>query len=292
MSATSSRSWHAGAGLLVVWCALFMMVRSEYAQEAPEAQTQKLPYGIDRANVPDAVAKVKSGQYLAVHVDLIARAHAEEAIPALKEQFGRVQDSLLKAKIAAALVRLGDKDDSYWDFLVKEAKVALDSDAPSFAAYDSEGKALGGPSQEFETWLKTHNPSEDIDSAAGDSSYMLPALVTLLAWSEDPRSIPYLRQGLSSPNYMIQIAAANGLAELGDENSIPLIISACQKAPKEVAGVIAESLVYFDNDAAQKAVDRYVPKDTAKIDRDDKASGKKPKPLTAPLYDTSASRQP
>ena len=82
------------------------------------------------ANVPDAIAKVKSGEFGRGHVDLITRAGAVEAIPSLKEQFVRVQDPLLKPKIAAALVRLGDKDDTYWDFLVKLATPRLGKRCP------------------------------------------------------------------------------------------------------------------------------------------------------------------
>jgi hypothetical protein len=74
-----------------------------------------LPHALDRANVADAIARVKSGQFSGVQVDLIARAQAVKAIPALKEQFTKVQDPLLKEKVAAALVRLGDQDESYWD---------------------------------------------------------------------------------------------------------------------------------------------------------------------------------
>ena len=257
-------------------------------QQLQQAQSGKLPYGVDRANVPDAIAKVKSGEFFGVHVDLIANAGAVEAIPVLEEQFRRVQDPRLKDKIAAALVRLGDKDDIYWDFLVKEARVALESDAPNFVSFDDRGKAVGGPSPEFEMWIKRHGGSADDSAAAEDSIYFLPGRVILLGWSRDPRAVLYLRQGLSSPNYMIEIAAAKGLAEIGDENSIPLIINACQKAPKEVAEAMAESLVYFDDDAAQSAVDRFIDKESAKIYRDDKASGRKTKPLTAPLYDSSA----
>jgi hypothetical protein len=100
--------------------------------------------------VPDAIAKVKSGEFAAVHVDMIATAHAVEAIPILKQQFVRVKDDpLLKAKIAAALVRLGDKDHTYWDFLAKVATPALQSDAPEFMSYDSQGKAIPAPSPEF-----------------------------------------------------------------------------------------------------------------------------------------------
>jgi len=256
-------------------------------QQLQQAQSGKLPYAIDRASIPDAVARVKSGDFDGMHVDLIARAGAAEATPALEEQFSRVQDPLLKRKIAAGLVRLGEKDDTYWEFLLKEAKVAIDSDAPNFMSYDSAGKATGGPSPEFEAWLKSRG-AVDIDSAAQDSIYWSPGRVILLGWSRDPRAVPYLRQALSSPNYMIEIAAAKGLAEIGDENSIPLIINACQKAPKEVAEAMAESLVYFDDEAAQSAVDRFIDKESAKIYRDDKASGRKTKPLTAPLYDSSA----
>jgi hypothetical protein len=42
--------------------------------------------------VPDAIAKVKSGEFAAVHVDMIANAGAVEAIPILKQQFVSVED--------------------------------------------------------------------------------------------------------------------------------------------------------------------------------------------------------
>jgi hypothetical protein len=96
---------------LLLICAL--LTSAAYGQ-AQQSQPETLAYGADKANVPDAIAKVKSGDFLAIHVDLITWAGAVEAIPSLKEQFVRVQDPLLKAKVAAALVRLGDKDDTYW----------------------------------------------------------------------------------------------------------------------------------------------------------------------------------
>lgn len=68
---------------------------------------------------------------------------------------------------------------------------------------------------------------------------------------------------------------ASGLAELQDKDSIALIIEACERAPAEAARVIAESLVYFDDPDAQRAVDQYIPKERAKILRDAKAHGKK-----------------
>jgi hypothetical protein len=142
--------------ILCLWVFGVLLTNNAYSQDG-QSQLEKPAYAVDRANVPDAIAKVKSGEFALVHVDMIARADAVEAIPILKEQFVRVQDPLLKAKIAAALLRLGDKDDASWDFLVKQDKPAWESDAPEFMAYDSQGKAIPGASPEFAAWVKTHN---------------------------------------------------------------------------------------------------------------------------------------
>jgi len=44
------------------------------------------------------------------------------------------------------------------------------------------------------------------------------------------------------------------------------------------------ALVYFDDNAAQNAVDQFIPKDRAKAFRDAKTHGQV-KPLSSPLYD-------
>ncbi len=250
-------------------------ILSAFCEE--QNQPNKLAYAADRANVPDAIAKVKSGDFALVHVEMIAEAGAVEAIPILKEQFLRSQDPFVKAKIASALVRLGDKDDIYRDFLVKQATPALESDAPDFMNFDPQAKTGAGPSPEFIAWAKAHNvpPNGPDGTAAEDAMYWFPGKVMLLGSTGDRRAIPLLRQALLSPNHMIEIAAANGLAEIQDEDSIPLIIEACKKAPAAVAGLIAESLIYFDDTEAKSAVDTYVPKDRAKILREARAQGKK-----------------
>ena len=127
----------------LLWCGF--VAGAVCTQEKP-SQPEKLAYGVDRANVPDAIAKVKSGQFELVHVDLIARANATEAIPILKEQFNRVDDQVVKAKIAAALVRMREKDDIYWNFVVEFANPALQSDVPDYNGYDQQGKAVPNPS--------------------------------------------------------------------------------------------------------------------------------------------------
>lgn len=257
-----------------------LLGRTASGQEV-QSQAEKLAYGVDRANVPDAIAKVRSGEFGAIHVDLIVRAGAVKAIPVLKEQFALVQDPLLRAKIAAGLVRLGNTDNIYWDFLVKYAKPAVESDFPGFSSNGSQGKAPAEASPEFQAWLKAHNLTpKEVEEVS-----QFPVRLVLLGWSRDPRAVPFLHQALSSPNPITQIIAATGLAEVGDKSSIPWIIDACRKSPAN-AEAIAQALVYFDDNEAQNAVDEFIPKDIAKIYRDAKAHGKT-KPLSPPLYDKS-----
>jgi hypothetical protein len=257
--------------LLVLFVLLTALV---YGQQS---QTNTPASAADKADVADAIAKVKSGNFLLVHVDMIAKADAVEAIPALKEQFGRSNDPLIKGKIAGTLVRLGDKDNIYWDFLVKQATLAVESDAPDFMNLDPQAKTGAGPSPEFIAWAKAHNvpPNGPNGTAAEDAMIWFPGKLMLLGLTGDRRAVPLLRQALLSPNHMIEIAAANGLAEIQDKESIPLIIEACKKAPPAAAAPIAESLVYFDDAEAQSAVDTYVSKESAKILREAKAGGKK-----------------
>jgi len=258
--------------LLLICCAF--LVSSTYGQ-TDQAQPRRIS-GTDKASVAKAIAKVKSGDFLGEDLDLVRRARAVEAIPDLEAQFARTQDPQDKANIAGTLVWLGDKDTSYWDFLVKLVAPVLESDAPDFVSYDAQGKSLPGPSPEFVAWAKAHNvpPNGPAGNAAENAVYWFPGKVAVLGSTGDPRSIPLLRQALSSSNHMVEIVAAQALAELQDKESIPTIIEACKRAPAEAAELIADSLVYFDDPDAQNAVDRYVPKDRAKILRDAKAQGK------------------
>jgi hypothetical protein len=242
----------------------------------PQPQPDKYAYAADPGNVPDAIAKVKSGDFLGVHVEMIVAARAVDAIPVLKDQFLRSQDSLDKAHIASALVRLGEKDDTYWEFLVTAATPEIDGEVPDLFSYDAQGRpALGaGPAPEMVAWAKSHGVSLERDPIEVMGSIMGP--IKYLAMTGDRRAIPLLRRALLSPNYMIENQAALGLAEAQDVDSIPLIIMACKRAPAEPAGLIAISLIYFDDAKAQSAADRYVPKDMAKIYREARAAGKTP----------------
>ena len=140
--------------LLVACCVLLAHgIYGQTVQTQPGARI----YEANKANVEAAIARVKSGDFTGGDVDMIGRGGAVEAIPILKAQFVQVQDPLDKATIARVLVKLGDKDDTYWNFLVKLATPALESDAPDFLNSDPQAKTSAGPSPEFVAWAKAHN---------------------------------------------------------------------------------------------------------------------------------------
>ena len=221
-----------------------------------------------------AIARVESGEVDARDVEIITKAGQVQAAPALEGQFARTTDLKLKMKIASGLVRLGDKSDAYWNFLLQQATVAVDSDLPD-PFHDSHGNPTGQrPSPEFLTWTQVHHV--DLSTAVMDWTYDLPIKIMLLGETGDSRGTPLLRRALQSHNYQIVAWASKGLALIQDKESIPLIIVAIQTAPPEYNSLIAESLVYFDEVPAQNAVDNYMPRDKAATERDAKARGRGP----------------
>jgi HEAT repeat protein len=218
---------------------------------------------------PDALAQAIN------NVETIATAKDPDQIPALAAEFSRTSNPSLKAKIASVLLRLGNKDDQYWDFLIKQATSVLDNDAPLYLAFDADGnESHQQPSQEFINWTTTHHVP--LQQAIEDQAFHYPFLILDIASIGDPRAIPILRRALLSPSPLIQSPAALGLAELKDKDSIPLIIEACKRAPSSAAGIIAIPLVYFDDPAAQSAFDQYVPKGMADAYRQTAATGQGP----------------
>lgn len=248
---------------LVAWCVLLPCATFG---KASQSQPDK---------VADAIARVRSGTFSAFAVEQIARAHAVRAIPVLEEQFAIDKDAGSKAHIASALVRLGDNDEAYWDYLREQATEAINSDLPPPTMYDPQGKLMRGQiSPELSSWAKAHNVSPE--SAAESAWYRLPDQVMFLAETGDRRAIPLLRRALRSHNYLIVAMAAGGLAEIQDKDSIPFIIEACKRDHSDEVTPIAESLIYFDDPTAQSAADLYLPKEYAQAKRDARARGMTP----------------
>jgi hypothetical protein len=142
---------------------------------------------VDKNKVSDAIEKARPDNPESIYyVEQIGHSKALQAVPMLEEKFARTKDPMDKAKIAQVLIKLGDKNEIYWDFLVKLATPALESDAPDFMSYDSQGKSAPGPSPEFIAWAKAHNvsPNGPNGTAAEDSIYNFPGAVGFLGFQE------------------------------------------------------------------------------------------------------------
>lgn len=255
--------------LLVVGALLAVFAHGQAEQNRPA----KAAGAVAKDKVSDAIDKAREDNPESIYyVEQIAEARAVQAVPMLEEKFVHTRNALDKAHVASALVRLGDRNNIYWDYLVKLATSVLD--APDFWSYDSQGKLVPGPTPESIAWLKAHKLSYAEMGEWPEISIAGP--VGLLGVTGDPRAVPLLRRGLLSPNHMVEIFAAKGLAEIGDEGSVPFMIEACKRAPPDAATAIAMSLVYFDDPRAQEAVDKYLPKEAARLEREARAQGRKP----------------
>jgi hypothetical protein len=92
------------------------------------AQVNPTPPGKADATAKDKIAtaldRLKQGDLAGADINLLAKAGAVQAIPDLRKQFellhdDNFQDQISKDAIASALVRLGDKDPAWWDYLVQ-----------------------------------------------------------------------------------------------------------------------------------------------------------------------------
>jgi hypothetical protein len=236
-----------------VWCALLVGVG--YGQTSQD-QVDEVLSQTGRI----VIDSLKQGTYGPATQEQIAEAQAGQLVPILEARFVTGQDAEVKARVAKALVDLGDKGNAYWDFLVQQAKLAIESDAPSPQCVSSANCISGHP-PEYVAWARAHNVPEG--SQAEIALNWLPGKVYLV--SGDPRGIPLLREALKSPNRDIVSTGAEWLARAHDMDSIPLIVEACKREhdPDEVRQ-ISHTLRAFANDpkaraAAQAAEEQCLP---------------------------------
>jgi hypothetical protein len=218
---------------------------------APQSRGGKVADAIKRVQEND----LGSGPVDALSfVDVIADARAVQALPVLEQYFARTSDGDIKAGVASALVRMGDKNDAYWIYLVKLATPAAESDAPE-PFNEVAGKDEDIISPEFKGWAGAHDLS--VEAASHLVMSDLPRGLAPLAKTGDPRGVPLLRKALMSPNILIAGLAAAGLAQAQDKASIPMIIDRCKRATPKMATFLADSLLFFDDPEAQSTYAFY-----------------------------------
>jgi HEAT repeat protein len=235
---------------IVLSVGLCVLIAATFFSEAQSNESER---------IEEPLKRLRQGEVFPADMNRLAQARAKQAIPDMKEQFAVLKDTLLKQSIASALIRLGETDPVYWDFLAANAKTAVEDDAPSLFLLDSNGKIIRGSGQyspEFTDWAKARNL--DPNGAAQARLYDFPLYVGMVGATADSRGKPLLQKGLASNNFLVQAMAARGLAKLQDKESIPLIIEACNRANPEIAPFLARSLVFFDDPLAQEAAERLI----------------------------------
>jgi len=225
--------------------------------------------------LPGAIADLKSSEFLMMNdITVIAAASRDvrkSVIPLLEARFSSSQRTLTREQVAASLVRLGDKDETSWNFLVARAIPAAEDDAPFPFEIGPNRRVTKNTSPAFLRWAADHHLSKG--QALENEAFDNPGAIEMLGFTKDPRAVPILQMALASPSYFVEAAAADGLADLGDKASIPLIIEACSRAPADAAAVMARSLVYFDTRGAQQAVELYASRETAAEYRKERSEG-------------------
>lgn len=251
--------------------AIAFAIVSASMSSAQSAQTTTTPA---KFNIQDAMSRINKGEVSPYDLNQIGRLRAKETTPALEKQFFASREELDKAQIAQVLVRLGDSNPTYWNYLEQRVSKVLDNPSPSPIATDSQGKELPGVSPAFEAWVDANKL--DPPTALQNATIVDPAYVVLLGETGDMRAIPLLRRALSSSNYLIAASASGELAELKDEDSASLVADAASKAPPKAAALIAEPLGYLKSSEAQTAFTRYVPRDRANAVRERVQLGQSP----------------
>jgi hypothetical protein len=258
------------SSLRFVACTLLLSGVLVFAQDTKQPKEYVPPTQAEleakaRKELKDAVAAAGQTEFTPFWAQVLADANATDAVPNLKKMFAREKQPFFKAKLAQTLIKLGDHDQKYWDYLTGLATTVLKSDAPNPVVRTEEER------QKFIAWAKAN--AQNPDEAGTEATYFWPGYISMLAMSGDIRAIPYLRQALLSTNPMIQAAGANGLAELQDTHSIRLILDKCKSAEPDMARMFSQALIYFDDSEAQHTADLYLPPDLAKAMRENKAKG-------------------
>jgi HEAT repeat protein len=177
-------------------------------------------------------------------------------LPALQVAFARERDSSTRQFLAAALVRLGDKDPRYFGYVSEAATRAIRADLPLSLSAAASVVENGRAPDALITWAQIHRT--DLQGAVWLGTVELPAAVEALGETADRRSFPILLRGLHSRNFFIVNEAALGLAHLSNPKTVKAIISACKRLSADERPWVAKTLLYFDTPQAQRAAEQLI----------------------------------
>lgn len=172
--------------------------------------------------------------------------------PALREAFDRQRQPITREFIAAALVRLGDTDPRFFDYVAGAALEAERSEIPYPTSFITKVGDHSNPEEqeEIRVWAQAHNVP--VLGVIRRAMFDVPGAVEALALTKDKRAVPILLQALQSSNLLVVREGALGLARMHETPAIPRIITACQGLGPEDKPWLARSLLYFHSKSAQE----------------------------------------
>lgn len=178
-------------------------------------------------------------------------------IPALRVAFEQESSDLTRQFLAATLVRLGETDSRYFDYVAQAAFAAAASDLPyrDRPAAETLDDILQRHDEMF-GWAQAHNVTAL--EAIRMATIELPAAVEALGEAADHRSLPILLRGLDSPNVLVVREAAFGLARLHDPTAVQPITESCKRLTPDERPLVAKALLYFEGRAARRAAESMI----------------------------------
>jgi len=134
------------------------------------------------------LARLASGPFqTATLFELEGQRDDGRIMPALRQAFSRTAITGEKQWIASTLVRLGDNDRLYSNFLIEAAKPAVEDRSPIFFAYDQNGNSVRGQfSLAFELWCQAEGKNPMAVAALQLDTYP-----EMYSCSPDPKLRPH-----------------------------------------------------------------------------------------------------
>jgi len=246
-STSAPKLWAAPPSVIISLAALTLIggIRCQ-----PQPQTDRLEM---------LLAKLANGRLSEPDLwALESQPQTEKTVPALIAAFHARVDKAEKQWISGSLIRLGERSDTYFNYLAGYAKVAVEDRTPYFVKYDGYGQSVSGQfSSNFENWCARNG--KDPRAVGALQFQVYPEDVFILAKTQDLRARDLFREGLGSPNPLVLAFCVQGLGRLRDEAALPLIAQAILQVPAGSRPAVAGQLPWFALPAADKLFEQVTP---------------------------------
>lgn len=251
----------AHACLAIAICSVALAQPSQQSNSNDAAPGREILLAFSRQSAPELVSHYFDQPRLQLFViRRLISLDDPRAIPALRNAFETQTQPLTRQFIAAALVRLGETDQKYFDYVAGRAREAVNSAIPfssrSVTALAASDSGDFEESEEVRSWAHAHNVP--IVQAVWNATVEIPGAVQALAVARDRRSVPILLEALQSPNFLVVQEAAFGLARMHETSAIDPIIASCQRLDAKNRPWMAKPLLYFSSKKAQEAASSMI----------------------------------